>query len=66
MNRCDESCITVKNPFGRICAPNNVEDSNLKAVSMIKEIMNQEHPQNISHVNLRCEFDSRECNLKQK
>ena len=31
MIRCDGSCITIEDPFGRLCAPNRIEDMNLKS-----------------------------------
>ena len=36
LDRCDRSCNTAEDAFGRICAPNEVEDLNLKVVNMMK------------------------------
>ena len=38
MNRCNESCNTVEDPFGRICVHNKIEDVNLKVFNPIKGI----------------------------
>ena len=38
LGRCDWSCNTVENVFGRICVPNKIGDVNLKEFNMIKEI----------------------------
>ena len=37
MNRCDGSCNTVKDLFGRTCASNKIEDVNLKLFNMTKK-----------------------------
>ena len=36
LDRCDESCNTDEDAFGRICAPNEIEDLNVKVVNMMK------------------------------
>ena len=38
MNRCNGNCSTVKDPFGRMCIPNKIEDMNLKVFNIIKGI----------------------------
>ena len=38
MSRCNESCNTAKDPFGRICVPNKIEDVNLKVFNIIKKL----------------------------
>ena len=38
MNRCDRSCNTVEDPFGRICVPNEMENVNLIVFNIVKGI----------------------------
>ena len=42
LGRFDESCNTVDDPFGRICVPNEMEDTNFKTFNMIKRIYESE------------------------
>ena len=37
MSWCNRSCNTVEDPVGGICAPNKMEDLNLKIFNIIKE-----------------------------
>ena len=38
INRCNGSCNTVEDTFGRIYVPNKIEDVSLKVFNMIKGI----------------------------
>ena len=38
LDKCDESCNTVEDPFGIIYVTNKIEDVNLKVSDMIKGI----------------------------
>ena len=38
MNRFDGICDTIKDPHGRICVLNKIEDVNLKVFNMIRGI----------------------------
>ena len=39
MNRCNGSCNTVEDLFGRICFPNKIEHLNLNVLSIVKGIL---------------------------
>ena len=65
-NRCDGSCNTTKDPFGRICIPNKMEDVNLKVLEMIKGITESKTLAKHISCDRRCEFDGRKCNSRQK
>ena len=52
MNRCNESCNTVEDPFGRICVHNKIEDVNLKVFNPIKVI--NESKTLIKHISCAC------------
>ena len=66
MNRCNESCNTVEDPFCRICVHNKIEDVNLKVFNPIKGI--NESKTLIKHISCacRCEFDGNKFSLRQK
>ena len=66
MNRCNESCNTVEDPFGRICVHNKIEDVNLKVFNPIKMI--NESKTLIKHISCACgcEFDGNKFSLRQK
>ena len=66
MDRCDGSCNTVKNPFGRICVPNKMEGVNLKVFNTIKGINESRTLAKRISCEFRCQFDSRKCNSRQK
>ena len=60
VNRGNGSCNTIRDPFGKICVPNKMEDVNL---------MNQNESKALAKYiscECRCEFDGRKCNLRQK
>ena len=66
MNRCDRSCNTVKDPFGRIYAPSKVEDVKLKVFNMIKWTNASSTFRTHISCESRYEFDGRKCNSRQK
>ena len=43
LDRCDESCNTVEDLFGKICVPSKIEDVNLRNFNMIKGINESKH-----------------------
>ena len=38
LDKCDESCNNVEDPFVGICFPNKIENVNLKVFNIIKQI----------------------------
>ena len=66
MSRCNESCNTAEDPFGRICVPNKIEDVNLKVFNIIKKLNKSKAV--AKHVSFECryEFDVRKRNSRQK
>ena len=66
INRCNGSCNTIGNPFGKICVPNKMEDVNLKVFKKIKGINESRARAKCVSRECRCEFDGRKCNLRQK
>ena len=66
MNRCNGPCNTVEDPFYRTCAPNKIEDVNLKVFIMIKRINVSKTFSNYISCACRCKFYGRKCNLIQK
>ena len=66
MNRFDGICDTIKDPHGRICVLNKIEDVNLKVFNMIRGI--NESKAFTKHISNECgcEFDRRKCNSRQK
>ena len=55
LDRCDESCNTDEDAFGRICALNEIEDLNVKVVNMMKRRNEQK-----TFIKLvSCEFNGR-------
>ena len=66
MNRCDGSCSTVEDPFGRICVPNKMEDMNLKVFNMIKGINESKTLTRLISCDCRCESDGGKRNSRQK
>ena len=65
LDRCDRSCNTDEDPFGRVCVPNTIEDVNLKVLTTIKRI--NESKTLVKHISCQsgCEFDDIKCNSKQ-
>lgn len=66
VNEYGGSCNTIEEPFGRICAPNKIENVNLTTFNMIKET--NESKTLVKHISreCRCELDRRKCNSRQK
>ena len=66
MNKCNWSCNTVEDPFGRVCIPNRLEYVNLKVFDMIKGINDLKALSKHISYECRCEFDGRKYNSRQK
>ena len=64
LDRCDEYCNTVEDPFDKICVPKKIEDVNLKVLNIVKGI--NESKRLIKHIlcECRCVFDGRKFNSK--
>ena len=66
LDRCDGSCNTADDPFGRICVPNKIEHINLKVFNMMKEVNVEKKFVKHNSSETRCEFDGEKYNSKQK
>ena len=64
-DRCDGLCNGAKDPFGRICASNKIEEVNLKVVNMMKRLNKSKTLTKYISCECRCEFDGRKQNLRQ-
>ena len=65
MDRCNGSCNTAEDPFGRICVPNKTEDENLKVFNIIKGISESKTLAKHISCGCKCEFDGRKCNSRE-
>ena len=66
MSRCDGSCNTLEDPFGRICIPNKIKNLNLEVLNIIKGINESRTLAKHISCECRCEFDGRKCKTPDK
>ena len=66
MDKYDGSCNTAEDPFCRICAPNKIENVNLKAFNMITGKNESKILAKRIACECRYEFAGRKCNSRQK
>lgn len=66
MSKCDGSCNTIEDPFGRMCISHKVGDVNLKVFKFIK--WRNKLKTLAKHISFesRCEFDCKKRNSSQK
>ena len=66
LDRCDGSCNTVEDPFGRICVPNKMKVVTLKVFQMITGVNKSKTLMKHISCDCECKFNGRRCMSKQK
>ena len=66
MNKCDGTCNTAEDPFGRICVLYKMKDVNMKVFNMIKGINTSKTHAKLISCECRCNFDGIKWNSRQE
>ena len=66
LGRCNKSCNTVEDPFGRIYVPSKIEDLNLKVFNILKGMNESKSFLKQISCKCSCELERRKCDSKQK
>ena len=66
INKCKDSCNTVNDPYAKICAPDNIKNTNVKVFNLMSRTNETRHIKWYKTCKYRCRLDASLCNNKQR
>ena len=66
INKCKDSCNTIKGPYAKICVPDNIKNTNVKVFNLMSRTNETRHIKRHKTCKCRCRLDSSVCNNKQR
>ena len=66
INKCKGSCNTVNDPYGKIYAPDNINNTNVKVSNLMSRTNETRHIKLQKTCKCKCRLDARVCNNKQR
>ena len=66
INKCKDSCNTVNDPYAKICAPDNIKNTNVKVFNLMSRTNETRHIKWYKTCKYRCRLDANLCNNKQR
>ena len=66
INRCKGSCNTIKDPYAKICVPDQIKNTNVKVFNLFSRTNETRHVKWHKTCKCTCKLDASICNNKQR
>ena len=66
INKCKGSCNTVNDPYAKICAPDNIKNTNIKVFNLMSKTNETRYIKWYKTCKCICRLDASVCNNKQR
>ena len=66
INRCTGSCITIDDPYTKICVPDQIKNTNVKVFNQMSRTYETRHIKWHKTCKCKCRLDASVCNNKQR
>ena len=66
INKCKGSCNTINDPYSKICAPDNIKNTNVKVSNLMSRTNETRHIKWHKTCKCKCRLDASVCNNKQR
>ena len=66
INRCKVSCNTIKDPYAKICVPDQIKEGNVKVFNLMSRTNETRHIKWHKTCKCKCRLDASICNNKQR
>ena len=66
VNKCDGSCSTIDDWFGRVCVPNKAKNMNIRVLNLMSGVNERRFLVHHESCKCKCRLNKSSCNSKQK